>query len=193
MLHRVITAWKSASPDLKRRLLVIYAVVIGFNIAIWGALLLSSAKYGLLLGLAPLAYSFGLRHAVDPDHIAAIDNTTRKLMQEGQRPVGVGFFFSLGHSTVVFALSFLIALSAAFVRTNLPHMQSFGATAGTMISGSFLLIIATINLVVLLDVYRTWRRVMAGGTYDDKSLDDYLSHRGLLARLPRLLRRPRYS
>jgi nickel/cobalt transporter (NiCoT) family protein len=71
--------------------------------AVWAALLLSSAKYGLLLGLAPVAYGFGLRHAVDPDHIAAIDNTTRKLMQDGKRPVAVGFFFSLGHSTVVFA------------------------------------------------------------------------------------------
>src|SRR5579859_7194087 len=122
--HRLGRLWSEADPRLRRRLVIIYAVLIGFNLAVWGTLLLSSAKYGLLLGLAPLAYGFGLRHAVDPDHIAAIDNTTRKLMQDGQRPVGVGLFFSLGHSTVVFFLSVLIALSSAYVRTNLPQMKS---------------------------------------------------------------------
>jgi high-affinity nickel-transport protein len=82
-LARLRTLWRDAPRDLKRRLIAIYAVLIGFNIAVWAALLLSSTKYGLLLGLAPVAYGFGLRHAVDPDHIAAIDNSTRKLMQDG--------------------------------------------------------------------------------------------------------------
>lgn len=181
--RRLAAVWREADPGLKKRLIGIYAILIGFNLAVWGALLLSSAKYGLLLGLAPVAYGFGLRHAVDPDHIAAIDNTTRKLMQDGKRPVGVGFFFSLGHSTVVFLLSVLIALSAAYVKTNLPHMQSIGAVIGTSVSGGFLLIIATINLVVLLDIYRTWRQVVRGGPYDDTTLEEYLSNRGLLARL----------
>ncbi|MGI8824499.1 MAG: HoxN/HupN/NixA family nickel/cobalt transporter [Chloroflexota bacterium] len=186
-LRRVATFWAEAPPDLRRRLIGIYAILIGFNIAVWAALLLSSVKYGLLLGLAPVAYGFGLRHAVDPDHIAAIDNTTRKLMQDGKRPVAVGFFFSLGHSTVVFFLSALIALSAAYVKTNLPQMKSVGGVIGTTVSGAFLIIIATINIVVLLDIYKTWRRVVKGGTYDDKTLDEYLQNRGLLARLFRPL------
>ncbi len=180
---RIITIWRQAPPDLKRRLIGIYAILIGFNIGVWAALLLSSARYGVLLGLAPIAYGFGLRHAVDPDHIAAIDNTTRKLMQDGKRPVGVGFFFSLGHSTVVFALSVLIALSASYVKTNLPNMRLVGGVIGTAVSGGFLVIIATINAVVFWDIYKTWRKVVKGGTYDEQTLDEYLSNRGLLARL----------
>jgi high-affinity nickel-transport protein len=141
-----------------------------------------------------VAFGFGLRHAVDPDHIAAIDNTTRKLMQDGQRPVAVGFFFSLGHSTVVFLLSVLIALSAAFVKRNLPRMQNVDGVIGTSVSGVFLVLIAVINLIVLVDIYRTWRTVVRGGTYDDKTLDDYLSNRGLIARLLKpLLRVVRHS
>ncbi len=186
-LNRLLTIWREAPPDLKRRLIGIYSILIGFNIAVWSTLILSSAKYGLLLGLAPVAYGFGLRHAVDPDHIAAIDNTTRKLMQDGKRPVGVGFFFSLGHSTVVFALSVLIAFSAAYVKQNLPHMKSVGATIGTSVSGGFLIIIAAINAIVLWDIYKTWRQVRKGGTYNDQTLDEYLSNRGLLARLFRPL------
>jgi len=182
-VSRMLTIWRQAPPDLKRRLIGIYSILIGFNIAVWAALLLSSAKYGVLLGLAPIAYGFGLRHAVDPDHIAAIDNTTRKLMQDGKRPVAVGFFFSLGHSTVVFALSVLIALSAAYVKKNLPHMQLVGGVIGTAISGGFLVIIATINAIVFWDIYKTWRKVVKGGTYDEQTLDEYLSNRGLLARL----------
>lgn len=186
-LNRLVTIWQEAPPDLKRRLIGIYSLLIGFNIAVWATLLLSSAKYGLLLGLAPVAYGFGLRHAVDPDHIAAIDNTTRKLMQDGKRPVGVGFFFSLGHSTIVFALSVLIALSAAYVKKNLPHMQSVGGVIGTSVSGGFLIVIATINAIVLWDIYKTWRQVRRGGSYSDQSLDEYLRKRGLLARLFRPL------
>ena len=184
---RLATVWNDAPSDLKRRLVGIYAVLIGVNIAVWTALLIASATYGLLLGLAPVAYGFGLRHAVDPDHIAAIDNTTRKLMQDGKRPVAVGFFFSLGHSTVVFLLSVVIAASATVIQTTLPHARSIGAVVGTSISGLFLLMIATINLVVLADIYRTWRRVARGGTYDDGTLDAYLSNRGVLARLFRPL------
>jgi high-affinity nickel-transport protein len=186
---RVRALWSEAPRELKRRLLAIYALLITLNLAVWAALLIASTRYALLLGLAPLAYGFGLRHAVDPDHIAAIDNTTRKLMQDGQRPVGVGLFFSLGHSTVVFGLSLLIAFSAAFVKTNLPQMQNVGGVIGTTVSGTFLLVIAAINLVVLFDIYKTWRAVRRGGTYDEGTLEEYLSNRGLLARLFRPLLR----
>ncbi len=183
MLSRLALLWRTAPPDLRRRLTGIYTLLIGFNILIWGLLLAAGSAYPKLLGLAVIAYGFGLRHAVDPDHIAAIDNTTRKLMQDGKRPVGVGFFFSLGHSTVVFALSVLIAISAGFVQKNLPQMKSAGGVIGTSVSGVFLVVIAVINLIVLVDIYKTWRRVVKGGTYDDQSLDDYLNNRGLLARL----------
>src|SRR5690348_9981883 len=129
-IRRFAAVWQDAEPALKRRLIAIYALLIGFNVAVWAVLLFTSTRYSLLLGLAPIAYGFGLRHAVDPDHIAAIDNATRKLMQDGKRPVGVGLFFSLGHSTVVFCLSVLIALSAVFVKHNLPEMQSVGGVIG---------------------------------------------------------------
>ena len=185
--RRLWTVWAEADAALKRRMVGIYALLAAFNLAVWVALLLSSARYGILLGLAPVAYGFGLRHAVDPDHIVAIDNTTRKLMHDGKRPVGVGFFFSLGHSTVVFALSVLIALSAAFVKTNLPQMQNMGSAIGTSISGTFLLFIAATNLIVLTDIYKTWRAVVRGGSYQEETLADYLGSRGLLTRLFRPL------
>jgi high-affinity nickel-transport protein len=194
LFGRLARIWQEADPSLRRRLIAIYAFLIGLNIVTWTALLVAAVRYPILLGLAPLAYGLGLRHAVDPDHIAAIDNTTRKLMQDGQRPVGVGFFFSLGHSTVVFALSILIALSAAFVKKNLPQMQNVGGLIGTTVSGVFLVIIAVINLIVLIDIYKTWRTVVRGGAYDDKTLDEYLSNRGLIARLLRpMLRLVRHS
>ncbi len=181
----MLRTWKEAPAGLRRRLVVIYALLIGFNALVWVLTLLASVRYPFLLGLAIVAYGFGLRHAVDPDHIAAIDNTTRKLMQDGQRPVGVGFFFSLGHSTVVFGLSALIALSAAFVQRHLPQMQSLGSVIGTSISGLFLILIALVNIVILADIHRTWRRVVRGGPYDQKALDDYLNDRGLIARMLR--------
>src|SRR5579872_267914 len=179
--------WEEADSGLRHRILAMIALLLGFNAAVWSILLMLSARYALLAGLAPLAYSFGLRHAVDPDHIAAIDNTTRKLMRDGKRPVAVGLFFSLGHSTIVLALSILIATSAAYVRANLPSFQTTGAVVGTSISGLFLLLIAAMNLVVLGDIYRAWRGVMRGSGYDAAALEDYLQNRGLLARLFRPL------
>jgi nickel/cobalt transporter (NiCoT) family protein len=172
----------AASPDLRRRLVRLYAFLLAFNVAAWSLVLLASASYPIMLPTAFLAYTFGLRHAVDADHIAAIDNSTRKLMQDGQRPVGVGLFFSLGHSTIVVALAVVIAASAAFV-ADVPTLQSVGGMIGTAVSASFLLLIGLINLVVLLDIYRMFRKVSAGGQYDQQSLEDYLNNRGLLARV----------
>ncbi len=188
LIGRLLALWRGATPDLRRRLVTIYGVLLTVNVVVWGLVLFSSFAYPKLLGLGLLAYGFGLRHAVDPDHIAAIDNTTRKLMQEGKRPVAVGFFFSLGHSTIVFALSVVIAVTAAilhsqFDKKNFANLQNWGGIVGTSVSGFFLIIIAAINLIVLIDIYKTWRSVVRGGTYDDKSLDDYLSNRGLLARI----------
>jgi high-affinity nickel-transport protein len=122
---------------------------------------------------------------VDADHIAAIDNVTRKLMQDGQRPVGVGVFFSLGHSTIVLVISFLLALSIKVVRDNINsgNLADNIGIIGTTVSALFLLLIATINILVLIDIYKMWRQVSRGGSYEEQKVEDYLQNRGLLARL----------
>ena len=172
-----------ASPgDVRHRIVRLYASLLLFNAAAWGLALFAASQYPILLPAAFLAYTFGLRHAVDADHIAAIDNTTRKLMQDGQRPVGVGLFFSLGHSTIVVALSIVIAISASVI-SDVPALRSVGGLIGTSVSAAFLLLIGLINLVVLVDIYRMFRRVSGGGAYDDQTLEDFLDNRGLLARI----------
>ncbi len=123
-----------------------------------------------LLWTAALAYTFGLRHAVDPDHIAAIDNVTRKLMQDGRKPVLVGFFFSLGHSTIVVLLSVVIALTASHVQSHFPAMTHVGGLVGTSVSALFLLLIAGINLLVLRSVVAAFGKVRRGEPYDDQSV-----------------------
>jgi high-affinity nickel-transport protein len=170
------------STDLRNRILRTYGFLLAFNVSAWALALYAAQSYPILLPTAVLAYTFGLRHAVDADHIAAIDNTTRKLMQDGQRPVGVGLFFSLGHSTIVVALSVLIAISAGIV-SDIPTFREVGGLIGTSVSAIFLIVIGVINLVVLIDIYRMFRRVSAGGTYDEESLEDFLNNRGLLARV----------
>ncbi len=179
----------TAPPGLRSRLVVVYGILAFLNVGTWLAIGVASVRYPILYGLGLTAYGFGLRHAVDPDHIAAIDNTTRKLMQDGKRPVAVGFFFSLGHSTVVLLLSILVAVSAAFVKTNLPTLQSVGAVIGTSVSGLFLLIVAGMNVIVLLEIVGTWKEAVSNGGYDDRTLDAYLANRGLLARMLRPLLR----
>jgi nickel/cobalt transporter (NiCoT) family protein len=169
--------------DVRARIIGIYAILAILNIGAWlGAFLLFSDQ-PVLLGTAFLAYSFGLRHAVDADHIAAIDNVTRKLMQEGKRPVTVGFFFSLGHSAVVILATAAIALTAGAIQTRFPQFKEIGGVIGTSVSALFLLAIAAVNLAVLGDIWRTFRRVRRGGTYDDDQLSAQLDQRGLLARL----------
>lgn len=129
-----------------------------------------------------LAFTFGLRHAVDADHISAIDNVTRKLMQDRKRPVGVGFFFSLGHSTVVVALTVGIAFAASFVKGHLPALQRVGELVGTTVSASFLLLVAAINLLVLIDIFRAFRGARRGEPYDARGVDEMLDRRGLVGR-----------
>jgi high-affinity nickel-transport protein len=172
----------TTSSALRDRIFRVYGFLLVFNLGAWAVALAVSVQYPILLPTAFLAYTFGLRHAVDADHIAAIDNTTRKLMQDGQRPVGVGLFFSLGHSTIVVALSVLIALSAGLI-SDIPAFREIGGLIGTSVSAAFLLIIGLINLVVFIDIYRMFRQVSRGGAYDDKGLEDYLANRGLLARI----------
>lgn len=174
---------KTTSHQTKKRLVYIFAFIIFLNAVVWILTLLARTKISVLLGLVTIAYSFGLRHAVDADHIAAIDNTTRKLIQDGKRPVGVGFFFSLGHSTIVIVLSLFIAISASFVQHNLPSFRQTGSIIGTALSSFFLIIIGSINLITFVDIFKIWRKVVRGGKYNTVSLDNHLNNRGFLARI----------
>ena len=153
------------------------------NLLVWAATLLTFHRFALLVGTAGLAYTFGLRHALDADHVSAIDNVTRKLMQDGKRPLLVGFFFSLGHSTVVVLLSVLIALTASHVQTHFPSLQRVGGLIGSSVSALFLLLIAGINLLVLRGVFNAFARVKRGEPYDEESLDTALSQLGIMGRI----------
>ncbi|HEY6334464.1 MAG TPA: HoxN/HupN/NixA family nickel/cobalt transporter [Alphaproteobacteria bacterium] len=172
---------------LRGRIAGIYLILIGANVAAWAWALLAFGDQPVLLGTALLAYSFGLRHAVDADHIAAIDNVTRKLMQDGQRPVAVGFFFSLGHSTVVVLLTTAIALTATALKDQFDAFRDAGALIGTSISAFFLLAIALVNLSIFLSIYLTFRRARRGAPIVEEDLDVLLSKRGLFGRIFRPL------
>jgi nickel/cobalt transporter (NiCoT) family protein len=140
----------------------------------------------VLGGLGIVAYVFGLRHGVDADYIAAIDNTTRKLMQEGKRPNTVGLWFSLGHSTVVVALILVLIFATRVVTTNIPALQSVGAVVGTLVSGSFLWIIGFINAVIVIGIYKIFQTLKHGKLNQDE-LDRLLENRGFMNRFFRPL------
>jgi high-affinity nickel-transport protein len=178
--------FQQSAPEVRRRVIGIYAFLIGYNIVAWLLALIIFGGNTKLLLLALTAYTFGLRHAFDADHISAIDNVTRKLMQEKKRPIGVGFFFSLGHSTIVVALTIFIAITAVAV-SNFSNLQAIGGLIGTSVSAVFLLLIAAINIVILVDVYKTFREVKSGGDYNDLALDESLNKRGLMGRFFRPL------
>lgn len=187
-ISAISRVFNDSATDVRRKILGIFILLIAFNIICWLLALIGfSARYPALLGTALLAYTFGLRHSVDADHISAIDNVTRKLMQEKKRPVAVGFFFSLGHSTVVVLLSIAIAIAATFIQKALPTLQNAGGLIGTTISALFLYIIAIINLLVLWDIFRMFQRVRRGEEYNEQTLDDFLSQRGLMGRFFRPL------
>jgi high-affinity nickel-transport protein len=173
----------SESRTVRGRIIGLYAFLAAMNIGLWVFAAASFRHYPVLLGTCFLAYGFGLRHAVDADHIAAIDNVTRKLMQQGQRPVGVGFFFSLGHSTIVFGLSAVVAITAIAIKNRFDAIESFGTIAGTLISAFFLLAIAIMNILILISIVRTFRRVKAGGVYVDEDFNLLLARRGFFGRL----------
>jgi high-affinity nickel-transport protein len=176
-------AFDDAPGSLRAKVTAIYAVLALANGGAWLWAFAAFAGRPVLLGTALLAYTFGLRHAVDADHIAAIDNVTRKLMQDGKQPVAVGFWFSLGHSTIVVGLSAAIAFAATVVHQSFPQLESAGGLIGTSISAFFLYAIAALNVVVLVDVYRTFRRVRRGEPYLQAGVDARLEQRGLLSRL----------
>ncbi|WP_436848026.1 HoxN/HupN/NixA family nickel/cobalt transporter [Streptomyces collinus] len=138
------------------------------------------------VGIGVTAYTLGMRHAFDADHIAAIDNTTRKLMNEGQRPLSVGFWFSLGHSSIVFALAFLLSLGvkslAGPVENDNSALHSITGWIGTTVSGTFLYVIAIINLVIMAGIWKVFRQ-MRSGHFDEAALEEQLNNRGFMNRL----------
>ena len=155
------------------------------------------------VGVGVLAYTFGLRHAFDADHIAAVDNTTRKLMQDNistggdRKPLSVGFWFSLGHSTIVFLLAFLLSVGvkalAGQVEDDGSSLHSITGVVGASISGTFLWVLGILNLVVLVGIIKVFR-AMRRGTYDEQQLEDHLNKRGFMNRflggLTRSVRKP---
>jgi high-affinity nickel-transport protein len=183
----VIAAFRqSFDPGERRRLGVLFGLVVLLHVAGWGSLLTYGVGHPAFLGLGGLAYTFGLRHAFDADHISAIDNTTRKLLQARRKPVAVGFFFSLGHSTVVLliaiALGFAVKALVEGVVGQGGELKAIGGLIGTGVSGVFLVVIGLLNLLVLLDIVRVYRR-MRRGSYDRAGLQEELVAGGLMTRI----------
>jgi high-affinity nickel-transport protein len=172
---------QALTPAEWKRLSWFGAGVVALHLVGWGLFVYYSQRDPALAGLGTLAYTFGLRHAFDADHIAAIDNTTRKFLADGKRSLGVGFFFSLGHSTIVFTLVGGLAIAASTVNAAIPALQDYGGTVGASVSGVFLLTIGLLNLIVLLDIVRIFRE-MKTGTYDKAKLEERLLDRGFMNR-----------
>ena len=182
---KILRIFVSDAP--RNSVLGFYALLGCFNAAAWVWAFFAFHDKPVLLGTAFLAYTFGLRHAVDADHIAAIDNVTRKLMQEGKRPLSVGFFFSLGHSTIVVVASVVVYLTATVVATQLDAVKSVSGIVGTSISAFFLMAIALVNIVILCGVWQNFQKVRKGRGYTDQSPDILLGGGGIMARMFRPL------
>jgi high-affinity nickel-transport protein len=189
-----VTRWRriraSLDPGQWRALGAMAVVVVGLHVVGFVLLIATVAPHArsgaFVLGTGLAAYTLGLRHAFDADHISAIDNTTRKLMTEGQRPVSVGFWFSLGHSTVVFALACLLSAGirslGVQVARGSSQLHDVAGVVGTSVSGGFLYLIAALNLVILLGIIGVFRE-MRHGDYDEARLDAELNSRGLMNRV----------
>jgi|HubBroStandDraft_6_1064221.scaffolds.fasta_scaffold65071_2 high-affinity nickel-transport protein len=175
-----------APRSFRHRVIGIYTLLGAVNIGAWVWAILAFHDKPLLLGTAFLAYSFGLRHAVDADHIAAIDNVTRKLMQDGQRPVSIGLFFSLGHSTVVVIASLIVYATASMVERQIDVAREIGSIIGTSISAFFLIAIALINIIILRGVWKAFQEARRGQEYTNQTPDTLMGS-GILGRLFRPL------
>ena len=172
---------------LSLRTVALFGPLVGFNLGAWAWAFAAFHRHPVLLGAALLAWVFGLRHAVDADHIAAIDNVVRKLIQDGRRADTAGLWFSLGHSTVVVLASLAIAASAIGIETWLGVARQIGGVAGTLVSAFFLMGIAIANLFVLRGVWRSFRLLRQGASLEARALDELLAGTGVLARLLRPL------
>lgn len=175
------------SGGLRGRATGLGVLLVGFNLLAWVWAVVAFGDQPLMMGTALLAYSFGLRHAVDADHIAAIDNVTRKLMQDGRRPVAVGLFFSLGHSAVVFLLTLLLATTTYALQDRFADLKAVGGVIGTSVSAFFLFAIAIANLLILADTWRSFQSVRAGGAAPHGAHSHAAVGGGLFARLFRRL------
>jgi len=161
---------------------IYYAVAVAVLHIIGIAILAVYAReYPEMLGFGFLVYTLGLRHAFDADHIAAIDNTVRKLAQQKEESNGVGFFFSLGHSTVVFVMVLITTFSMKWARGNIPQIKEIGSVIGTSVSGGFLLLIGILNLYIWFDIYKIFVTTRKG-KYNEEELDKLLLNRGLISR-----------
>lgn len=175
---------RGAPRPVRDRIVALYAILGVLNVGAWGWAFAVFGGHPTLLGTAFLAYVLGLRHAVDPDHIAAIDNVTRKLLDDGQTPVSVGLWFALGHSTIVV----LAAAAIAIATTHLPldGLKELGGTLGTAASAGFLLLIGITNLVIAGNVWRAFQRVRRTGRHEDETVEAAIGT-GILARVLRPL------
>jgi high-affinity nickel-transport protein len=167
------------------KILALFAALLGANAAAWLWAWTAFADRPALLGAAFLAWVFGLRHAADADHIAAIDNTVRKLMQDGRRPVTAGLWFSLGHASVVVAVAALIAVAAAAMQSRMAGAKVVGGLVGTSVSAAFLLAVAAVNVVILARLWRAFVRARSGAPVDEDDLNVLLAGRGLVSRMLR--------
>ena len=167
------------SLTFKKRLILLYAFLIAFLLFSVIILIDRSRVFPALLSLGTLAFFFGLKHAMDADHIAAIDNTTRKLMNDGQKPIGVGFFFSIGHALSVFVLTIITIIIGTFVVKAYPELGNLGSMLGTGVSALFLYLIAFMNLVILVNIVK-----IAGDfkNIKNKKIEDELLKRGFMFR-----------
>ncbi|MFF3984882.1 HoxN/HupN/NixA family nickel/cobalt transporter [Streptomyces sp. NPDC001601] len=190
------SAWRRVRGSMTRQEWIRVGGMAGFVLALhvigWGTLVgiiapqhfsVGTESFGIGIGVT--AYTLGMRHAFDADHIAAIDNTTRKLMGEGQRPLSVGFWFSLGHSSIVFGLSLLLSFGmkalAGPVQNDKSNLHDVTSLIGTTVSGTFLYLIAGINLVILAGIWKVFRQ-MRSGAYDEAALETQLNNRGFMNR-----------
>jgi high-affinity nickel-transport protein len=170
------------TPHEWARLAALYGVIALLHVCGWGLFLYYSSRYPALVGLGFVAYMLGLRHAFDADHIAAVDDTVRYMSQKGKRPLAIGFFFSLGHSTIVFSMAVAIIFAATAVKQSLPELENLGGIIGASVSGTFLWMIGILNLLVLLDILKVWRQAKTG-KHSHAHLDELLSQRGFINRI----------
>ena len=168
---------------LREKLILLFGGLIAANMVSWLWAFAEFRDKPVLLGSALLAYSLGLRHAVDADHIAAIDNSTRKLMQEGQRPLAVGLFFSLGHSAIVVLMSVAVGFASAAITSRFEEFKALGSVVSTSASALFLFALALFNMLVLASVWRSFKAVRRGERLDEEDFDLLLNQRGFLSRL----------
>ncbi len=183
MFRSILSLFDDRPEGARRKSTLIFVLLMVANVAAWAWAWTVFADYPALLGTALLAWVFGLRHAFDADHIAAIDNVVRKLMQDGKAPYSVGFFFSLGHSSIVVLASLAIAATAATFQDRLDAVHAFGGLIGTVGSAIFLLGIGLANLFVLRGIWSAFTRARRGAAVSVEDLDAVLAGRGFLARL----------